>query len=542
MSRDCRFHLFSEDELSGVELPSQFTYPFHYVPHPLCKLAADKLMNYISSRTEWKDELESGKMMGVMPVGKGGKIGFLAAYSGNLAHTGNHEYFVPAVYDLLDSDGFFVPEEKLISELNNKIKQELTDSSRVQTLRTIEKCKSDAEEEINSYKHFMKESKRLRDLMRLQSADEAALISESQFQKAQLRRLQKSWSERIDKLRSTIEESDRKIKNWKLERQQRSVALQRLVFDRFVMLNGLGERRNLNEIFSATPQGAPPSGAGECAAPKMLQYAYANGYQPLAMAEFWVGKSPKTEVRHHGYFYPACKAKCEPILKWMLQGLDVEPNKLETPDTHSSVKILYEDEWIIAADKPAGMLSVPGKLSKDSLVQCVRRMYNEEDIAIVHRLDMATSGILILARSQYIYKQLQSKFKSHKIEKCYAAILEGNVSKDSGIIELPLILNPDDRPRQMVNYKYGKRAVTRFEVKARHAGRTSILFYPLTGRTHQLRVHAAHCNGLNAPILGDMLYGRHDDRLYLHAHKLKFIHPVTHKEVSIISPIPFDMD
>ena len=539
MQTDSRFHKFTDDELEGIDLPSLFTYPFNYVPHKLCKIASQHLTDYLNSRSDWDKELQAGKMMGVLIVKHNDNIGYLTAYSGNLAHRYNHEYFVPAVCDLLSSDGFFAPQEAVITGINKIIDQELVNPERLSAADSIRQCELTANDEINAYKQLMKESKVRRDIMRKQGYDETTLIAESQFQKAQLRRLQKTWAERIDKFRAIITNSDNKIKVCKEERQQRSIALQRLVFERFVMLNANGESKNLNEIFSTTPQGAPPSGAGECAAPKLLQYAYSNGYQPLAMAEFWVGKSPKDEVRHHGHFYPSCKAKCEPILQWMLQGLNVEPNPLENTENNAKIDILYEDEWIIAVDKPEGMLSVPGKLSVDSLQQRVQKMFEGEEIHIVHRLDMATSGLLIFAKTKEVHKRMQALFKTHDIKKQYTAILDGEIQINSGEIRLPLILNPKERPLQMVSFAHGKPAITRFEVVSCSEGKTRVHFYPITGRTHQLRIHAAHPEGLNTPILGDTLYGTPADRLYLHAETLDFTHPITGKHIHLATPCPF---
>ena len=538
MQADSRFHQFAPEDLADTSLPKQFTYPFHYTPHPLCKLASDRLMSYIEWRIEWREELQSGKMMGVLVVAKGDDVGYLAAYSGNLGHTYCHDYFVPAVCDLLSDDSFFASEERIISNLNQLIDQALSSDLRIRDIEEIDKCRAEAQAEIEAYRRLMAESKAMRDKKRSEGMNEAELVAESQHQKAQLRRIKKGWEQRIEALRNPLVEIDEQIERWKRERQQRSVALQRLVFERFEMLNANGLRRNLNEIFATTPLGYPPSGAGECAAPKLLQYAYANGYRPLAMAEFWVGRSPREEVRHHGHFYPSCKAKCEPILGWMLQGLDVEPNPLLS-SVDTPLNIIYEDRWIVAVNKPEGLLSVPGKLTTDSLLQRVQRLYEGEEIYIAHRLDMATSGIVLFARSMEVYHHLQAAFKSHDISKCYMAILDGKVNDDSGSIDLPLILNPDDRPRQMVSHAYGKPALTKYEVVKRHDGRTWVKFYPITGRTHQLRVHAAHCDGLNAPILGDTLYGTADKRLYLHACSITFRHPHLKRQITIDCPAPF---
>ncbi len=539
MSNDNRFHSFSSEELEGITLPELFTFPFCYEPHPLCVSAAKQLRAYLATRHDWNEELSQGKMMGVLVVKSGKDVGFLAAFSGNLAHGNNHEYFVPAVYDLLSLDGFFPPEEAEISEINRKIKDEENSPLRQSVIAQLLEATTQSKTEIEAYRELMQQCKINRDNLRREGIDEASLIAESQFQKAELKRIRSRWQQVIDNLKSQLAESDRKIAEWKATRKQRSQALQKRIFQNFVMLNAQGESRDLCEIFATTPQGLPPAGAGECAAPKLLQYAYTQGYKPIAMAEFWVGRSPKEEIRHDGHFYPACKAKCEPILGWMLQGLDVEPNPLEHSSQPLDIEVLYDDAWIVAVNKPEGMLSVPGKISAISLQERVQQLYPQCDMQVVHRLDMATSGVLLFAKNQDAHKALQAMFESRKITKLYVAILDGIVEHDCGTIDLPLILNPEDRPRQIVSHAYGKQAITRYEVISRGEGKTRIHFYPETGRTHQLRVHASHSEGLNAPIVGDSLYGTHDSRLYLHAQSVEFIHPVTQRELKIIATCPF---
>ncbi len=539
MHNDFRFHRFTAKELEGEECPALFTFPFHYVPHPLCVSAAGQLREYLSTRHDWQDELLQGKMMGVLVVQKGDEMGFLAAFSGNLAHGNNHEYFVPAVYDLLSLDGFFPPEETQISEINAKIKAEENSSGRQSLISQLSEAISKSKSEIDDYRKLMQQSKINRDNRRREGADEALLIAESQFQKAELKRIRSRWQELLTQLKEQLAESDNKIAAWKTERKQRSQALQQRIFRNFVMLNARGESRDLCEIFENTPQGLPPAGAGECAAPKLLQYAYIQGYKPLAMAEFWVGRSPKDEIRHDGHFYPSCKAKCEPILKWMLQGLNVEPNPLEKIVQHTKIEVLYDDDFMVAVNKPHGMLSVPGKLSAISLQERVQQLYLQCEIQVVHRLDMATSGVLLFAKNRIIHKALQNMFASRQVKKQYVAILDGEVEEHSGIINLPLILNPDDRPRQIVSYTHGKPAITHYEVIDIKEGKTRIYFYPETGRTHQLRVHASHPDGLNAPIIGDALYGTHASRLHLHAQTIIFVHPITGREIYITTPCPF---
>lgn len=539
VTTDTKFHKFTIDEVADIEIPRQFTFPFCYRPHSLCVLATSKLRTYLATCHGWQEELLQGKMMGVLVVQKGDEIGFLAAFSGNLAHRNNHEYFVPAVYDLLSLDGFFPSEEAQISQINHFIEQELKSSERQYIITQLSEVYKKSKVEIESYRELMLQSKNNRDKRRLEGTEEATLIAESQFQKAELKRIRARWQQIIDNIKTQLAESDKKIADWKIERKQRSQALQQRIFRNFVILNAYGESRDLCEIFASTPQRIPPAGAGECAAPKLLQYAYLHGYKPLAMAEFWMGQSPKEEIRHDGHYYPSCKAKCEPILRWMLQGLDVEPNPLETVVLSKNIEVLYDDAWIVAVNKPEGMLSVPGKLSATSLQERVQMLYPQCDIRVVHRLDMATSGVLLFAKNQEVYKTLQAMFGSRQIKKQYVAILDGIVESQRGKIDLPLILNPNDRPRQIVNYTYGKQAITHYEVIEQKGGRTYIYFYPETGRTHQLRVHASHLLGLNVPIKGDSLYGKHDDRLYLHAYSIEFTHPVTNTIIKIISPCPF---
>ena len=538
MSLDSRFHRFLSSELSGIELPKQFTFPFCYEPHPLCVMASQYLREYLASRQEWREELQQGKMMGVLVVRCGDEVGFLAAFSGNLNHNNDYEYFVPAVYDLLSHDGFFPPEEAQITQINHAIDAEEKGECRQLLMAQMDDVKKRSQTEIEAYRKLMQQSKNLRDKRRKEGEDESLLIAESQFQKAEMKRIRSRWQQAIDGVKKQLDESDREIAEWKRERKERSKALQMRIFRNFMMLNAQGECRDLCEIFESTPQGIPPAGAGECAAPKLLQYAYSKGLKPLAMAEFWVGQSPKDEIRHDGHFYPSCKAKCEPILKWMMQGLDVEPNPLESKVT-VSIEVLYDDEWMVAVNKPNGMLSVPGKLSTDSLQERVQQMFPEDEIFVVHRLDMATSGVLLFAKSKEVYVRLQALFKSRKVAKQYVAILDGVVGDDQGVISLPLILNPDDRPRQMVSYSHGKEAITHYEVIERKKGMSRVLLCPETGRTHQLRVHASHSDGLNAPIVGDTLYGTHSNRLYLHAQSLEFLHPITRQKITIITSAPF---
>ena len=510
-----KFHTF-QSPTDGIELPETFTNPFHYTPHPLCLLATKEVQAYLETRDDWQEELEKGKMFGVLVVRKpSGEIGFLAAFSGNLAHSNNHDYFVPPVYDLLRPDGFFKIEEEQITAINHELETMQHNPAYLSWKEELQQQQTAASQALQAAKTFLKTEKERRARLRetgLTADEDARLIQESQFQKAEYKRLERKWKAKLTQLETRILEYENQ-----------------------------GETKDLCEIFAPTAQQVPPAGAGECAAPKLLQYAYLNQLRPIAMAEFWWGNSPKTEIRRHGYFYPACKGKCEPILKHMLIGLPVAFQSVQIPVTSDiSLEILYEDDDLLVVNKPAGMLSVPGKEANFSVYDWARKQYPEATgPLIVHRLDMATSGLLLIAKKKEVHQHLQAQFKNRTIRKRYIARLDGIVGPDKGTISLPICPDPLDRPRQIVHETLGKLAVTTYEVLQRSEHQTWIAFYPHTGRTHQLRVHAAHPDGLNAPIEGDTLYGRESDRLYLHAELLEFDHPTTGKRIHIEKPADF---
>ena len=534
--------------ITDIPLPERFTYPFCYTPHPLCILAAKEVQSYLTRQTAWKDELRQGKMFGVLIVQtEHGETGYLAAFSGILAGKNLHPFFVPPVYNLLQPQGFFKIEEENISSINRNIRQLENDKAYAALSAELARTIQSAENILATAKAQLKEAKTAREQRRkekeLNAQEEAELIRESQFQKAEYKRLERSWKARITTLQTQTEDWERRISALKSERKTRSAALQQKLFEQFGMLNYRGEVKNLCEIFGQTVHKTPPAGAGECAAPKLLQQAYLHGWKPIAMAEFWWGDSPKTEIRHHGHYYPACKGKCEPILQHMLQGLQVEENpmlkRMQVPS--KNLEIVYEDPWLSVINKPAGMLSVPGKEDAVSVYSLMREQYPEADGPLtVHRLDMTTSGLMLIAKTKRVHQNLQAQFKNRLVRKRYVALLEGIVPKDKGTVDLPLCLNPLDRPRQMVHTEHGKPAITDYQVLERLDGkRTRIAFYPRTGRTHQLRIHAAHPLGLHCPIIGDELYGEKADRLYLHAEYLEFTHPITGETVRITKEAEF---
>ena len=538
------FHSFSGD-IPAFPLPDKFTYPFCYTPHPLTEAAARQVEEYVGGRKDWQEELSQGKMFGVLVVADSkGRTGFLAAYSGNIAHENKHAYFVPPVYDLLNPDGFFRKEESEISAINRRMAS-LEGSAALREARArLKEAERREDAVIAAFVAEMKAAKRRRDLLRASAADGETirrLTAESQFQKAELKRLNRHRIDVLEKAGEEVNAVVSEIERLAIERKQRSAALQRRLFDMFRIRNAAGEERGLCEIFQDERGELPPAGAGECAAPKLLQYAYLHGLRPLAMGEFWWGKSPVGKVRRHGSFYPSCKSKCEPILHFMLKGLEVEANPLECPTAGAeAVATVYEDDELWVIDKPAGMLSAPGKGGGISVAEIARQRFpHAEEPMLVHRLDMHTSGLLVVAKTAFAYRSLQRQFAGRKVEKRYIAVLEGSVAADEGEIALPLRPDFDRRPQQMVDFEYGKEAVTRFRVLRRSGGLTRVAFFPHTGRTHQLRVHAAHPSGLGIPIKGDMLYGTASDRLYLHAEYLAFVHPATLEKVEFMSKPPF---
>lgn len=548
--------------LSGISTPKRFTFPFAYTPHQLSLVAAREVQAYVALQTQWRDELQLGKMFGVLVVkSPKGDLGYLAAFSGQLAGSADHDFFVPAVFDYLQPDGYFKEHENEISEINHTITALEKADGRLSAIIHLQNVKAAADAEIAAFQSLMKEAKAKRDALR-QSGDisadkDAALIRESQFQKAELKRLKAKSADAVATASAVVANFDKQIADLKQQREKKSFALQNWLFHQFVFLNANGGKADLLQIFESSTQPLPPSGAGECCAPKLLQFAFANGYMPVCMAEFWWGNSPKQEVRKHGDFYPACKGKCEPILRFMLQGLSVDDSPvLARAVAQDRVEVLYEDEWFLVVDKPSGMLSVPGKIGADSLLYHLLRCradLADKNLMVVHRLDMDTSGLLVIAKGLVAFKKLQSLFETRQVHKRYTALLDGRIPypvqpliyeygdqpHPVGRIMLPLCPDVTDRPRQMVNYEYGKEALTFYEILGYEEGFTRVSFFPQTGRTHQLRVHSAHASGLNTPIVGDDLYGKPANRLCLHAAQISFEHPFTHKSFTITKESDF---
>ena len=532
-----RFHLL-EDDASAIELPRQFTCPFLYEPHPLALRAVEQVKKYVASRDDWARELAAGKMLGVLVAKDAdGRLGFLAAFSGNLAGSVHHDYFVPPVYDLLDPQGEFKRGEAQITAINHEVQRLEQSPERADLLQRESSARREMEEEIAQFKAIMAQHKRERDERRaaadLTAEQQEELLNQSRFEKAELKRIRQRHQALLQEIAEDISEYAARIDALKARRKAMSEALQERIFRLFVVSNARGERRDLVEVFKSLGT-LPPAGAGECCAPRLLNDAFNNGLRPVCMAEFWWGASPVGEVRHHGHFYPACRSKCKPILDFMLQGLDVEYNPLGIPLEETALNVVYDDQWLTVLNKPSGMLTVPGKLLEDSLLTRYQEAFPEAvGPIVVHRLDQETSGLVMFAKDKDTHKALQQQFEMRQIKKRYIALLDGEVKADEGIIDLPLRPDVDDRPRQRVDFEYGKPAVTRYRVLERRDGQTLVAMEPLTGRTHQLRVHASHPMGLDCPIVGDRLYGKASSRLMLHAQSITFTHPVTGDTITL---------
>ncbi|NOQ93857.1 MAG: RNA pseudouridine synthase [Methylophaga sp.] len=545
--QDNYFTSFKES-IDLYDVPERFTFPFYYQPHPLCVLAVQELQNHLEIHAEWQHnfgltgepETALGKMFGVLLVeNKQGELGYLSAFSGKVADSNHHPHFVPPVFDMLEQGGFFRTGQNELTQRSGQIKQLEANPDIAKYELALFDEEESASLQIQAHRASMivgrkdRKERRTHAEARLNREDflltKEALSKESIKQKNQLRDLTLHWDERIQQSTVRLHSLTDKVTALKNQRKALSHSLQQQLFDNYRFLNKAGTYKNLRDIFKETAQQIPPAGAGECAAPKLLQYAFKQGLKPLAIAEFWWGESPKSEIRKHKNYYAACLGKCEPILRHMLDGMRVDDNPLlNNPAEGKSIDIIYQDDVMVVINKPAEFLSVPGKNIEDSVYLRMRQSFpSATGPLIVHRLDMSTSGLMVIALNKEAHKKLQKQFINRTVKKRYIALLDGLLAEDEGIIDLPLRVDLDDRPRQLVCYDYGKQAKTKWHVIERRNNRTKVYFYPITGRTHQLRVHSAHINGLNTAIVGDDLYGQHAERLHLHAETLEITHPIT---------------
>lgn len=552
---------------------SPFTDPFRYIPDKSVLEAARQLITGTDMTA-----FEEGKMLGILIVEdpSEGTYGFLAAFSGTVKGadgqtTATVPGFVPPIMDITDPGGYFRQKEAEISALNRKIK-ELEGSPELDSLRSsLARLLSDRDASLEAAQTRLRISKHEREKVRSRTKDPevlSRLIRESQFQKAELKRLKDGWNSRISELKAEIELREKDILELKATRSEMSDSLQKWIFEKTAVHNGRGESCCIWDIFAHEGL-IPPGGTGDCAAPKLLEYAYRNGLRPLAMGEFWYGKPSQTAVRLQGHFYPSCTSKCGPLLGYMLKGLTVGPGQ-QTGCCESGLPphIIYSDEAIIVVEKPSGMPSVPGLDGRKSLQDWLADEFPQSQIHQVHRLDMDTSGVMVFARTEAAAAGLRAQFENRTVRKTYKARIsppccsteetvlsprpqgEGPGPKEreglfpaccstrkSGVVELPLMADYDERPRQKVDFKQGKPAHTEYQIISNNPDGTSdLLLHPVTGRTHQLRVHCAHALGIGRPILGDLLYGgfrtdkkegRNADRLCLHALSISFLHPVS---------------
>ncbi|MDM1061650.1 RNA pseudouridine synthase [Empedobacter falsenii] len=540
---------YFKQPITTYELPEKFDYPFYYEPTEIAKQACKELQEYLETQTDFEhnfgleNDLSStpiGKMFGVLVVQNNkGEIGYLAAVSGKLANTNQHKLFVPPVFDMLNKNGFFLEQEERLNEINRILESLENNQNYLQLKEEFIQFEINSKLKIEEGKQLLKSNKKdrksQRETISSTLSEEEIQFFEEDLVKQSLRDKYefRVFSEKLDAekqlLLNKINVFETEINSLKEERKTKSNSLQNQLFNQYQFLNKFKQEKGLLEIFSNTVFQQPPAAAGECAAPKLLQYAFQNDLEPICMAEFWWGDSPKSEVRKHGQFYPACTGKCEPILGHMLQGIVLNENLLlKQNSTVEELEILYQDEDLIVINKPEEFLTVPGIEIKDSVYLRIKHQFPlATGPIIVHRLDMSTSGILVLALNKESHKLLQQQFIKRKVHKRYIALLDGNIEHDNGFIDLPLRVDLDDRPRQMVCYEHGKTAQTKYEVIVRKDNKTLVYFYPITGRTHQLRMHASHRLGLNAPIIGDDLYGKKANRLHLHAESLEFTHPKT---------------
>ncbi|WP_372776691.1 pseudouridine synthase [Mangrovibacterium sp.] len=542
-----------------IAVPAQFPYLYTYEPHLLCRIAADELQQQISRHPGWNtlfgledEETGVGKMFGVLVVQKAdGAIGYLAGFSGAIDGCNAFPGFVPPVFDLLNPCGFFKQGEQELNAMSVAIRK-LEDSDDLQEANgQLRRSETELALLEVEWKAKLKAGKKEREKKRQEVGGKlsGATLDEfleqlnrmSQMEKIVFRKAIAEQKQKIGLAQERLARLLKPIADLKEQRKQKSAQLQFEIFDHFRLLNYREEVKTVTEIFRELGEDTPPAGTGDCAGPKLLQFAFQQKLKPIAMAEFWWGASAKSEIRKHKQFYPPCRSKCAPIMHHLLEHLDVETdplhNKIKQPLT---LDVIYEDDWLLVVNKPEQFLSVPGKEITDSVLQRIKQMRPDADgPLLVHRLDMSTSGLLLAAKNQATHKALQSQFMKRITRKRYVAVLNGELEKNEGVIDLPIRVDLDNRPRQMVCYEHGKSARTKWEVISRECGKTRVYFYPVTGRTHQLRVHAAHPSGLNTPILGDELYGTQADRLHLHAEYLEIIHPESGEKIEFVAPVPF---
>ncbi len=527
------------------ELPARLASPFgHAPPHPLARRAADLLLESVRrDHAVGLDAPGGGKMFGVLVVAApDGRVGHLRAFSGMLGGRWEVDGFVPPVFDPRMRDTWWPAGEAELGALAQR-HHELVDGPAAVAVRgqlaAITARHGAAVAELAAQHKASRADRHER--RRILGASTHDLDQQSRADAAARRQLRAAHAAELDHPAAQQRELDENRLALERDRAALSRKLWSAIHDGYVIANAHGERRRLGELFAPHE---PPGGAGDCAAPKLFAHAYREHLRPLALAELWWGAPPVTGGRHAGVYYPSCRRLCGVILPRMLEGLDVEPAPEfgAAPIAADEPRAVFEDRGIVVVAKPCGLLSVPGRSGalRDSVLVRLRQRYpTATGPMLVHRLDLDTSGLLLATTRPALHTALQRLFARREIDKRYVAWLDGEVARDCGVIELPLRVDLDDRPRQIVDPVHGKHAVTEWRVVERAGRRTKVIFTPRTGRTHQLRVHASHPDGLAAPIVGDRLYGRPGERLMLHAFSLGFAHPETGERIEVSCPAPF---
>ena len=546
------FQHFKED-VSGISIPEKFTFPFYYEPHELAKIATKELQTYLEKQTDFvhnfglyndKNNDSIGKMFGVLVVKKADNtLGYIAAFSGKLADKSLPKIFVPPIFNMRTEGSFYIRGEKKIEEIGAEIQLLKKDKTYISLKKIVKKISKVIKEDLATQRKKMKTSKLARRLRKKEANTNLdktnfdifnkKLTQESYNDQFFYKELQEYYSYKVEENNNLLADLENKITSLIELRKETSAILQNTLFKKYQFLNQQKETKGLLAIFN-NPLVKPPAGAGDCSAPKLLQYAFQNQLTPIVMAEFWWGISPNSEIRKHKNFYPSCISRCKPILSHMLEGIEMDENLLiKNISEKEELSIIYEDDDLIVVNKPPEFLSVPGKEINDSVYTRIKQQYpTATGPLIVHRLDMSTSGILVLTKTKEANKILQSQFIKRTVKKRYVALLDGHLKEKSGVIQLPLRLDINDRPRQLVDFINGKKAETNWTLINHKNGKTRVYFYPITGRTHQLRVHSAHKGGLNTPIIGDDLYGKKENRLHLHAEFIEFIHPSSREVIN----------
>jgi tRNA pseudouridine32 synthase/23S rRNA pseudouridine746 synthase len=529
---------FFDPQPAASELPERFPSPFDAdAVHPLARRAADELRR---DMTFALDGPGGGKMFGVLVVEHAGRIGYLRGFSGMVDGRWTVDGFVPPVFDAGARDAFWPAGERELAELDRQLAELDARAMPVRAELDAMVASDDAERVELRARHRANRDRR--HVARAEpGADRHALDQQSRGDAAERDRLDARHAERRAPLDAALRSFDDQRTALEGRRTERSRVLLHQIHATYVLPSARGERRSLGELFAPAE---PPGGAGDCVAPKLLGYAFRHGLRPIALAELWLGAPPATGGRHAGVYYPACRGKCGPILAHMLDGVPTTPAPVfgGGPIAADEPRTIFEDDWLVVVDKPVGLLSVPGRggALRDSVLARLRERYPAATgPLVVHRLDLDTSGVLLVAKDADTHTALQRLFARREIDKRYIAWLDGAVARDGGVIELALRVDLDDRPRQIVDRVHGDPAVTEWRVIERAGARTRVALTPHTGRTHQLRVHAAHPDGIAVPIVGDRLYGRPGERLLLHAEALAFVHPRTGETIVVESPAPF---